>query len=143
MESKTSIRSGIAVENSDVAFFAAWGLAVWVVVTASMRVAGHLLLDPTNPAVMVGFSVAVIPLMALVTFPVYVYRGTPLTQRPSAAIIMSVPGLFLDVFLVAFFEAVFTNMPPTTAKYYGAILIFGYMVVLLTGFVPVFRTEGE
>lgn len=143
MESKTSTRSGVAVENSDAAFFVLWGLAVWVAVTASMRVAGHLLLDPTNPPIMLGFFVAVIPLMALVTFPVYVYRGTPLAQRPSAAIIMSVPGLFLDVFLVAFFETVFPNMPPTTAKYYGAILLFGYMVVLLTGFVPVFRTKEE
>jgi hypothetical protein len=74
--------------------------------------------------------------MALVTYPVYRYLGLPRGQRTRAAVVMSLPGLFLDVLLVLGHDVVFPAMDTATAVNFGAILLFGYAVVLTTALVP-------
>lgn len=113
-----------------------WGLFVWFVVAVSMGLAGHILLSPTNPVLVAACFVAVVPLMAVVTYPVYRWFGIPGDARGSAAALMAVPGMFLDVLLVLFAGAVFPSMEQGAVVNFGAILLFGYAVVLLTGFVP-------
>lgn len=113
-----------------------WGLAVWAAVAVFVRLAGHVLLDPGRPLVVVGFFIAVIPLMALVTYPVYRWVGIGAAGRPAAAALMSLPGLFLDVLLVVGAGRAFPAMTAGAVINFGAILLFGYGVVLLTGFVP-------
>jgi hypothetical protein len=49
---------------------------------------------------------------------------------------MSIPGLFLDVLLVRFASPIFPAMDHGAVINFAAILLFGYGVVLLTGFVP-------
>ena len=49
---------------------------------------------------------------------------------------MAVPGMFLDVLLVLGAEATFPAMDGAAVVNFGAVLLFGYAVVLLTGFVP-------
>lgn len=128
--------TGATLDRPTVRRLAIWGLLVWAAVAAFIRLAGHRLLDPGEPAVVLGFFVAVVPLMALVTYPVYRWLDVAKAARPAAAAIMSLPGLFLDVGLVAGARWAFPAMGPGAALNFGAILLFGYAVVLLTGFVP-------
>lgn len=114
----------------------AWGLVVWAAVAATVRLSGHRLLDPESPVVVVAFFVATVPLMALVTYPIYRSFGIESVGRPRAAAVMSLPGMFLDVLLVAFASVALPNLSTGAVVNVGAILLFGYAVVLLTGFVP-------
>lgn len=124
------------LERRTVGSLALWGLLVWFVVAVSIRLVGHVLLSPANPLLVFGFFVSVVPLMALVTYPVYRRFGIPRGKRGSAAALMSLPGMFLDVLLVLFAGTAFPSMTQGAVVNFGAILLFGYAVVLLTGFVP-------
>lgn len=114
----------------------AWGLIVWFSVAVTIRLTGHILLDPTTPLIVAGFFTSVIPLMALVTYPIYHLFQIEQTHRPMAAAIMSIPGLFLDVGLVLNANQLFPAMTQGMVVNFGAILLFGYAIVLLSGFYP-------
>lgn len=116
-----------------------WGVTVWFAVAVLVRFAGHVLLDPSNPGVVLVFFVSVVPLMALVTYPIYWWFEIPFAARGGAAAVLSLPGMLLDVLLVLSAEAVFPDMTTGAVVNFGAILLFGYAVVLLTGFVSVRR----
>lgn len=113
-----------------------WGLTVWLAVYLLIRVGGTVLLDPANPLVLGAFVVSIVPAMALVTFPVYWRLGVGYGMRARAAAIMSLPGLFLDGVLVAFAPVFLPALTPALVVNFGAILLYGYAIVLLTGFVP-------
>lgn len=114
----------------------AWGLTVWAAVYVAIRVGGHVLLDPASPGLVAGFFVATVPLMAAVTYPVYRRLDLARAARPRAAAAMSVPGLFLDAGLLLNAGTVLPELSAGMVVNFGAILLFGYAVVLLTGLVP-------
>lgn len=113
-----------------------WGLLVWAGVYGFVRAVGHVLLAPSQPTIVAGFFLATVPLMVVVTYPVY--RGLDIAPaaRPAAAAAMSLPGLFLDVVLVLNAPTLLPRLGPGGTINFGAILLFGYAVVLLTGFGP-------
>lgn len=113
-----------------------WGVTVWASVYVTIRLVGHVLLDPASPGLVAGFFVATVPLMAAVTYPVYRRLGVARAARPRAAAAMSVPGLFLDAGLLLNAGTVLPRLSPGMAVNFGAVLLFGYAVVLLTGLVP-------
>jgi hypothetical protein len=131
------------LERKTAGFLALWGLCVWLVVAVSARLVGHVLLSPTNPGLVAAVFVSAIPLMAIVTYPVYRWFGIPCALRGSAAALMSVSGMFLDVLLILFAESVFPSMGQGAVVNFGALLLFGYAVVLLTGFVPSGRASAS
>jgi hypothetical protein len=49
---------------------------------------------------------------------------------------MSIPGLSLDILVVLSAESVLPAMGQDAVITFGALLLFGYAVVLLTGLVP-------
>jgi hypothetical protein len=114
-----------------------WGLAVWAVVAVTARLVGHLVLDPALPLLAVGAFVAAVPLMTAVTYPVYRWRGMAPAARPRAAVLMSLPGLLLDTLLVGFAGTTLPAMGPQSVQWFGALLVFGYGVVLLSSVWPV------
>jgi hypothetical protein len=132
----TDVRSRPALDPGTTARLLGWGLTVWLAVAVSIRLAGHVLLSPATPLVLAGFFVAVVPLMALVTYPIYRWFGIPRGARPTAAALLSIPGMFLDVLLVLFAETLLPAMSVGAVVNFGAILLFGYAVVLVTGLVP-------
>lgn len=134
---------GLPLERTTITRLLFWGLLVWGAVALSIRLVGHVLLSPDNPLLVVGFFVAVIPLMAVVTYPIYRWLGIAPVDRGTAAALMSLPGMFLDVLLVAFADVVFPAMEPGAVINFGAILLFGYAIVLLSGFVPGSRNSLE
>lgn len=141
-----SIDSGTTTSSTDVSldrttgrWVLLWGLGVWVAVAILIRLTGHILLSPTNTLLLTAFFVSVIPLMLSVTYPVYWWLGLSPDAQRSAAALMSIPGMFLDVLLILFAETVFPAMTTAAVVQFGAILLFGYAIVLVTGFVPLRR----
>jgi hypothetical protein len=124
------------IERKTAGTLVLWGLSVWLVVAVSARLVGHVLLSPTSPWLVAAAFGSAIPLMAVVTYPVYHRLGIPHALRGSAAALMSVPGLFLDVLLILSAGSVLPAMGRGAVINFGALLLFGYALVLLTGFVP-------
>lgn len=124
------------IDSWQMSLLVGWGLTVWAVVALSMGLVGHVLLTPANPALLVTVFVSVVPLMAMVTYPVYWWLNVPLVARPVAAASMSIPGMVLDAGLLAFAQMTSLAMDPPELANFGAVLLFGYAIVLVTGFVP-------
>lgn len=131
------------LERKTISSLGLWGLLVWFAVAILIRLIGHVLLSPRNTLLVVGFFLSVVPLMILVTYPVYRWFGISHTNRGAAAALMSIPGMFLDVLLILFADTVFPLMEQGAVVNFGAILLFGYAVVLLTGFIPRSRKSIE
>lgn len=136
MSTTTTTTTQRPIDSQTTAKLVAWGATVWLAVTITFRLVGHFVLDPSNALLLAGFFVAVIPLMAAVTYPVYRYLQLPHAARPAAAAAMSIPGMFLDVILLRYATTVFPAMTTEMVVTYAAILFFGYAIVLLTGFIP-------
>ena len=96
-------------------------------------------LSPANTLLLTAFFLSAVPLTLSVTYPVYWWLGLSGDAQRSAAALMSIPGLFLDVLLTLFAETAFPAMATDAVVHFGAILLFGYGIVLLTGFVPLRR----
>ncbi len=132
----TTSSSSVSLDGTTSRWLILWGLSVWLSIAILLRFTGHVLLSPTNPLLLTGFFLSVIPLMGAVTYPVYWWLGLSVDGQRSAAALMSIPGMFLDVLLVLFAGTVFPAMATEAVINLGAILLFGYATVLLTGFVP-------
>ena len=135
----TTSSASVSLDRATSRWLLLWGLSVWFAVTILIRLAGHVLLSPTNTLLLTAFFLSAIPLMLSVTYPVYWWLGLSTDARRSAAALMSLPGMFLDVLLILFAETVFPLMATEAVIHFGAILLFGYAIVLLTGFVPLRR----
>ena len=135
----TTSSASVSLDRATSRWLLLWGLSVWFAVTILIRLAGHVLLSPTNTLLLTAFFLSAIPLMLSVTYPVYWWLGLSTDARRSAAALLSIPGMFLDVLLILFAETVFPLMATEAVIHFGAILLFGYAIVLLTGFVPLRR----
>lgn len=117
-------------------FFSIWGFFLWLVVTILVRFAGQFLLNPDNFMVVLLTFVFTAPLMAAVTYPIYIWRKIPISERPLAAICTLLTGMFLDVFIVLFYPVVLPNLSPVEIRIYSALLLWAYSWGLLSGFFP-------
>lgn len=109
------------------------GGGIWLIATFIIRRWGQVFFVPTN-GVMMGLCF----LTFLVTIPLITHglvRGLniPAHQRLSAVLGLALPGLFLDVLTTYWFPQIFPNLTPSAAGPFGAWLLWGYAVMLLTG----------
>ena len=135
----TTSSASVSLDRTTSRWLILWGLSVWFAVAILIRLAGHVLLSPTNTLLLTAFFLSVIPLMLSVTYPVYWWLGLSSDAQRGAAALMALPGMFLDVLLILFAGTVFPAMATEAVVHFGAILLFGYAIVLLTGFVPLRR----
>ena len=135
----TNRAASVSLDRSTSWWLLIWGVSVWLAIAIFLRLVGHILLSPTNTLLLTAFFLSVIPLMLSVTYPVYWWLGLSPEARRGAAALMSIPGMFLDVGLVLFAGTVLPQMTTEAVVNFGAILLFGYAIVLLTGFVPLRR----
>ncbi|MBD1906004.1 DUF5367 domain-containing protein [Funiculus sociatus GB2-A5] len=117
-------------------FFSIWGFFLWLVVTILVRFAGEFLLNPDNFMVVLLTFVFTAPLIAAVTYPIYIWRKLPTSERPLAAIYTLLTGMFLDVFIVLFYPVILPNLSPIEIRIYSALLLWAYSWGLLSGFFP-------
>jgi hypothetical protein len=116
-------------------FFPAWGFALWLVATIVVRVVGQHLFDPDQALIVVFVFLGTVPLIAAVTIPIYDWRRLNLQDRPAAAILMSLPGLLIDVVVLLIYGTVYPNLGDT-AGMFGAWLLWAYGLVLISGLLP-------
>ncbi len=116
-------------------FFPLWGFLVWLLATLIVRVSGQHFLDTDEPVIVAFLFLGTIPLIAAVTIPIYDWRKVSLHDRPAAAILMSLPGILIDVVVVLMFSTVYPNLGDV-AGLFGAWLLWAYGLVLITGLLP-------
>ena len=116
-------------------FFLFYGFTLWLVATAAFRVVGHYFLQPGGERLTLTMWVLSIPLLALLTYPLYKWKKLDRIERRRAAIYIALPGQLLDAFTTLFFPTVFPNMSPAVGNYFGALMLWGYAVIIMTGFI--------
>jgi len=104
------------------------GLALWVVGTIGIRLAGQHMLSTqhaTRTVILYGVSFLLMGWLAR-----RIFRGAGLDKEswPRAATLLALPTLILDPFSSAFFGSVFPNVDPAAAGIFG-----GWMLICCAG----------
>lgn len=128
-----------ALSDPETRVFLGLGFALWFLATIAFRLAGQYLLDPTAPLVVGAVYAVTVPAMVALALVLYRWRGAAGWARLQAAVALVLPGMLLDTFATAWFEALFSNVAPAAAKYFCGLLLLAYASVLLSAFVPVRR----
>lgn len=111
------------------------GLAVWLVGTLFVRLAGQFLFNPGEPALL-GLFILSIPLIWALTYPFYQrYRLANSAQRSQAALRLVTLPVLLEVPSFLFHELVYPNMGLERMAIYAAYIFYFYGLVLLTAFI--------
>lgn len=124
-----------ASRNQPVAygFFLGMSVLVWLIATLVMRLWGHTFFIAENNLSMGAsflFSVLCLPLFV---YGLFRWQKVQPDQRRTAALCLAIPGMLLDVVTTYWFAQVYPNVSPTADGAYGAWLLWGYALVLLTG----------
>jgi hypothetical protein len=101
-----------------------YGLGIWLVATAALRLAGQHLLRPRDPVGAVVLFAVSFPLMAWVARRLCGRFRLPPEEWPAGAISIALPTLLLDPFSSAFFPVVFPNMAPELAGMFGGWMLW-------------------
>lgn len=123
-------------------FFFASFLA-WLIGTVIMRLWGHRFFIPENNLSMGSsflFSLLFLPLLAYALFR---WKKVQPHQRRDAAICLAIPGMLLDAVTTYFFTQVYPNVLPAADGAFGAWLLWGYALVLITGFITGQKSKSQ
>lgn len=123
-------------ERGEVRFFLISGFLLWLVATVVVRLVGQYFFSPDDTPALTVLFLLTVPLVVLVAYPLYSYKNVRGGERLLAAVCLALPGMVLDVVSLSFFEAVFPNLSPDAAGYFGAWLLWAYFLVLITGLFP-------
>lgn len=108
---------------------------VWLIATVIMRLWGHtFFIAENNLSMSVNFLFSLFCLPPLV-YVLFRWQNVRYERRRDVAICLAIPGMLLDVITTYFFEAIYPNVLPTADGAYGAWLLWGYALVLITGWV--------
>lgn len=121
-------------ENLSQFFFFTSCLA-WLIGTVTMRLWGHSFFIAENNLSMAGsflFSLLCLPLLV---YGLFRWKKVQPDQCRDAVICLAIPGILLDVVTTYFFALVYPNVLPSAAGAYGSWLLWGYGLVLITGFI--------
>lgn len=85
----------------------------------------------------------VIPIIWVVTIPIYSLKKLSDLKQIQAAICIALPGMLIDAVVLIFFETIFTNLPADLDRYFASWLLWAYSLILLTGFMKVsYKTKN-
>ena len=104
------------------------GLAIWLVATVALRLAGQYVLRPgTIAGTLIKFAIS-FPLMAWIVRRLCRRFRLPQQEWLMGAVSIAFPTLLLDPFSSAFCPVVFPNMAPEVAGVFG-----GWMLLCCAG----------
>ena len=114
--------------NRETLILALIGFSIWLSGAVTFRFGGALMFESGLPILMasgggVGLSVC------LLLRSIMGWRKIAASQALTAAVVMTLPGLFGDVAYILNFSAL-TGLKPETAGPFAAVLIFGTAVLL-------------
>lgn len=111
------------------------GFLIWLLATLAFRFAGQFFFITESPVILIALYVAVIP--ALATISILTFKKFKLSglENVVAGVLLVLPGMIIDTFVIQFFEETFPNMPSSRVAAFGSWLMWAYAVVLLTSVV--------
>jgi hypothetical protein len=116
------------------------GTVLWLVSTPVVGVAGDRAFAAGRPLATAAVFVAAVPAVTVVAYALYSWFDVRDGDRPRAAALLVLPGLFLGAGAVVVADAAGLAGGATTAEF-AALSLVASAVVLLTGFVP--REVGD
>ncbi|MFC7686628.1 DUF5367 domain-containing protein [Ureibacillus sp. GCM10028918] len=118
-------------------FFLFWGFLVWLGASAIFRLTGQFFFTPDNPVLLIVSYILVVPLILVLTLPIYRWKNVNAYQQLKAAIFIALPGMLLDTIALIFFSNIFVNLEPETDRIFGSWLLWAYSLILLSGFLSI------
>jgi hypothetical protein len=122
-------------------FFITFGVLIWFVGTIAFRLIGQFVLDPSNAMLTIGIFIAMLPLIVMM-YGIYIWKQVSISDRTKVAISVALPGMLLDVNSILFFPTVFPNIDPNANGLFAALMLWGYGLILLSGFLPTIEVES-
>jgi len=120
-------------------FFFCMSFLIWSIATVVMRLWGHTFFIPNSNLSMVSSFLFSLTCLPLLVYAIFQWKKVPPHQRQEAAICLAIPGMLLDVVTTYFFASAFPNVLPIADGAFGAWLLWGYAIVLLTGLIASLR----
>ncbi len=111
------------------------GFSIWLLATLAFRLAGQFFFITESAVVLTILYLTVIPslgIISLITFRKFKLSGL---ENVVGGVLLVLPGMIIDTFVIQFFGEVFPNMPSGRAASFGSWLMWAYSVVLLTSLV--------
>ena len=116
-------------------FFFGMSFLIWLMATVVMRLWGHTFFIPDNNLSMVSSFLFSLTCLPLLVYAIFHWQKVLPRQRQEAAICLAIPGMLLDVVTTYCFAQAFPNVLPTADGAFGAWLLWGYAIVLVTGLI--------
>lgn len=116
-------------------YFVGWGLLLWLVATVIFRLTGQWFLVPDSAALLGAAYYGAVPLIALVTLPLYRLFRLDADTRVRAAVLIALPGMLLDMVTTLVFDRVFPNLEAEAVGPFSSWLFWAYGLILASGFV--------
>ncbi len=125
-----------------IALFLGIGFLIWLAATLAFRFAGQYFFITESPLILAILYLAVIPLLVLIS--VIAFKKFKLSgfENVAAGVLLVLPGMIIDTFVIQFFKNIFPNMPSSNAATFGSWLMWAYSVVLLTSIIIGFRKNN-
>lgn len=108
------------------------GFLIWLFATIAFRVAGQFFFITDSAVVLSILYIIVVPVLGLVT--VFTCRKFRLTglENVVAGVLLVLPGMLIDTFVIQFFGSIFPNMQESNAATFGSWLMWAYTIVLIS-----------
>lgn len=116
-------------------FFFGMSVLIWLAATVVLRLWGHTFFTPGSTLSMVSSFLFSLTFLPLLVYAIFRWKKVLMDQRLEAAVCLAIPGMLLDVVTTYFFAQAFPNVLPTADGAFGAWLLWGYAIVLLTGLI--------
>lgn len=130
---------GVMTESRDrrisYGFFFCMSFLIWLTASVVLRLWGHTFFIPDSNLSMVSSFLFSLTCLPLLVYAIFQLKKVPPHQRQEAAICLAIPGMLLDVVTTYFFAQAFPNVLPTADGAFGAWLLWGYAIVLVTGLI--------
>ena len=114
-------------------FYVLYGFILWLAGTILFILAGQYFLNPESVVLIIVSFLAAIPIVAILTYPIYSIRKLDAAARKAASVQIALPGMILNVLCIAFFANIFQNMMPEAGIYFGSLYLWIYSLVLMSG----------
>lgn len=108
------------------------GFLIWFLATLVFRVAGQFFFITESPVILTVLYLAVIPVLSLISAITFQKFNLSGLENVVAGVLLVLPGMIIDTFVIQFFNDIFPNMPSSRAASFGSWLMWAYSIVLLT-----------
>ncbi|MGJ1431659.1 DUF5367 domain-containing protein [Sphingobacterium spiritivorum] len=111
------------------------GFLIWLLATIAFRVAGQFFFIIESTTILTILYIIVVPVLGLIT--VLTCKRFRLTgfENIVAGVLLVLPGMLIDTFVIQFFDRIFPNMPASRAATFGSWLMWAYTIVLITSLI--------